>query len=693
VRLTAFFLLALLLVPTVAAFHAAPTASSEVDRTSTSDGVTWRAVDYHPNGTYALLAGAYEQDNRTRSLVAQWTPTAGLEEVYNRSGPPMVDVDVREDGTSLVVGLRDRMLKGQPGNYAHVWNNSQYATPDSDFTFYGLGGRFIPDSNAAVVSGSSLLRVEANNTLNVIDSGNGSFFRTLDFNQDTGSGFVEAAVQSDGQAVLGTIWRTNGKTPDDRGHVLENLQIYGLEDRGNALLNTINFHPNGSYALLAGRDGGSSSVLTWAANRPACHEHSTDNGTECHDHGWRYQAVRKPSGPITCIDWHESGDFALATGLEEDVVGYVNEDARVPLKHQGPGLLGCAMHPTRNEGLAVGNNGTVLRVDPAAGPVANVVQPEPARLMPPGENQTFVVASLDRGAPTSDVTARVAGTNLKIDAERNAPWWTVSLNASSLEDGRHQLVVNATSELGEASVRFPFIVNKDAFTPETPTMLSPRGLEGENLESDGRLALRWEPLDQAVVYEIQQRRMAEGVNSTETLEAGGGSNATITIQRDGSHVFRVRAKNAYNASEWSRSVEVNVVLDSDGDGVPDKRDPQPHTPNEWGDPDGDGVPTDTELHQCSNPYNASSTPSSDDDGDGIPNGIECERGTDPNDPKDPPPDEPEQPADNGTDDDPTEPNASDGESEGFPVPAAGPIAAIAAAMVALVASRQSRRSR
>jgi hypothetical protein len=678
VRAFALFVLFLLLVPTAAAFHQAPSPDDEVQRSDTGDSVTWRSVAFHPNQTQATLVGAWEDGDTTHSLIAQWTPGTGLEEVYNRSGPALVDVDVRSDGTQVVVGLRDTILYGQPGDYRDVWEESRFADDDRNLTFYGLGTSFSSDDSFALVSGSSLLRVDANGSLEVVHSGEGAFFRSIDFNPASDYALVEAAVQREDDAVLGTVWRTNGYAEMTRE---DNVAIYGRFQRGDALLNAISFAPNGTFATSAGRDGPGASFMTWSADRLDCHDH--ENRSECHDHSYRYMGAGKPAGPATCIDWHPEGEYALVTGLEQDVLGYADDRMWAPLVHQGPDLLGCAFAHDGSRALAVGHNGTVVEVTPGEGPLVRVLDPKPGRLAQPGTDQRFLVGVLDRSAdPASDVTGHVEANGSVQQAAPSGPWWKLTVNTSDVEDGRHHLVVNASGPAGEASTRFPFLVNTDAFQPGTPEIQAPTGLEGTNRDSDGLFTINWAPVEGPIVYQIEQQRRGESTNATQIIEAGSDANETVRVDGDGTYFFRVRASNSHATGNWSEPVSVEVVLDSDDDGVPDARDPQPHTPNEWGDPDGDGLATDVELEQCSDPYEASSTPTTDDDGDGIPNGIECEQGSDPRDADDPTPqtDGDPEPSDNTT------ANTTDGDDT-QDTPAAG-LAVLAAALAGAAVLRR-----
>jgi hypothetical protein len=633
VRPLAVLLLATLLLPTAGAFHVSPTASEETTRWSTGDAATWRSVAFHPSpenaSAKATLVGGYEaSDGETRSLIAEWTPERGLVEVYNRSGPSLVDVAVEGDGTRIVVGLQDTILLGEGDSFRDVWDESRFA---DEHTFYGLGAAFLP-SGEALVSGSSLLRVDPDGSLAVVHGGNGTFFRSIDVNPASDYALVEAAIQRENSTLLGTIWRTNGYSELTRE---DHVEIYGRFQRGKALLNTISFAPNGTFATFAGRDGKGASFLTWSPDRTSCHTH--ENG-DCHDHAYRYMGAPKPTGPATCVDWHPSGDYALVTGLEQDVLGYADDRMWAPLMHEGPDLLGCSFAPDGSRALAVGHNGTVVEVEPGSGPVVRVLDPKPGRLAPPETDQRFLVGVIERGEePMRNVSGRLAANGTTQPATPTGHWWTLSVDASTLEDGRHHLVVNATADDGRASLRFPFLVNNDAFEPSTPEIRAPTGLEATNRDSDGLFTIRWEPLDEPVVYEIEQQRRGDATNTTQVLDAGSGSNATVRVEQDGTYFFRVRAQNSYAASNWSQAVSVEVVIDTDGDGVPDKLDPQPHAANQWGDPDGDGVATDVELQQCSQPADPNSTPRSDDDGDGIPNGIECEQGSDARDPDDPTP--------------------------------------------------------
>lgn len=675
-----------MLAPPGVGLHASPSASDEVDQLQRDEDRTWRGVAFHPEDEQALLVGGRGEGEDARSLVARWTPDGGLEEVYDEPGPPLVDVDIRTDGTSLVVGTRDTILLGEPGSYRNVWedNRDAFAEGDGEPTFYGLGAAWSPNEDIALVTGSSLLRLEGEGELEVVHSGEGAFFRSIDFNPVSDYALVEAAIEQDGRAILGTVWRTNGYTnltEDD------NVAIYGRFARGDALLNDISFAPNGTFATFSGRDGAGASFLTWSTDRSACHRHEDD--ADCHDHRYRYMGASKEEGPVTCLDWHPTGRYAIVGGLDRDTLGYADARMWAPLMHGGADVFDCAFSPTGNQALAVGTNGTVLEIQPGEGPLVRVLDPKPNRLVPPDGEQQFLVGVLDRGEQTTrEVTGTLAGNDSVQQATPREPWWLLSANASQLADGEHELHVEASSSHGHAALDFPFLVNDDAFEPSTPKILSPGGLEGNQRDSDGRFTIKWQPLGEAVVYEIEQEHTPAGdgaggqAGTRDVIEAGSRSNATVRVSADGIYNYRVRAVNSHAAGNWSDTVSIEVELDSDGDGVPDNRDPQPHTPNEWGDPDGDGISTDIELRQCSDPYDPDSTPTGDDDGDGIPNGIECQQGTSPTDPDDPP-----------TDDEPNETANETNETGGDDPqesPSPGLVGVAVAAALAVLAARVRR---
>lgn len=640
-------------------------------------GITWRAVAFAPDGSHALIVGEHVEDNRTRDVIARWTPQDGATMVLNQSGPGLVDVDFAEDGDSLVVGLRNEVLLGQPGAYRNVWNDSRFARASADLVFYGLGGAFEPGERNAVVTGSSLLRMAPNGSLDTLHGGQGAFFRSIAWNPQAPYALVEAAVQDEGRTVFGTVWRTDGaselESPED------NVAIYGRQNPTRALLNSIAFAPNGSFALLSGRDGAGASMFTWSANRVTDHAH--EGRQTPHDHRWRYQPTTKQAGPVTCIDWHPTGRYAITTGLRSDVVGLAGTRSWLPLASQGPDLFGCAMHPSGSYGLAVGENGTIWHVEHQDRPAATVVHPGEGTLVTPQAETRFLVDVIDRaGTGNVEVTAQVDGNGTVHEALIDQPWWRLDVNTSDLTDGRHTLDVTVRSDAGHFTFEHAFLVNNERFTPTAPTLSGVAGLEGQGSDADGVFTIHWEPLDAPVVYEVRQERTGEGANATRILHAGDATNLTVRVNQDGTYAYSVRAVNAYNESSWSEATLVNVVLDSDGDGVPDERDPQPHFPNQWGDPDGDGITTDTELKQCSDPEDRNSTPATDDDGDGVPNGRECLMGTDPLDPNDP------APQDDGTG---NETNTTDGNgTDGRFLPGPGLLALFAVSAASLLLGRR-----
>lgn len=663
-------LVLILLATPLAAHHGAPSGAEEVEvLEAPGSGPTWRAVAFAPDGSHALLAGRAESEAGVRDVLARYTPEGGLEVLFDRPGSGLADVAFHPNGTSLVVGIRNTLLLGSPGAYRNIWNESRFAATPG-LSFFGLRAAFQPGTDRALVAGSSLLTASLSGEIEVLHGGRGAFFRSVAWNPSAPFGWVEAAVERDGRALLGAVWRTDGESPLDQE---DNVAIYGRLNPGSSLLNTISFAPNGSYALLAGRDGAGASLLTWSSHRTDCHRH--ERGA-CHDHRWQYLPTSKAEGPVTCAAFHPTGQYALVAGLDRNVLGYADTHVYAPLQHQGPDLFGCAFHPSGAYALVVGADGAVLEVTPGLGPLAAVATPGPGALVPPKENATFLVGTLARSENALTVTASIAGVEANVSAVQDGAWWRVLVDTTGLTDGTYELLVEAAGPDGQTTLTHPFLVNNEQFTPARPRVLEPTGLEGQGVDADGRFTVRWGALDAPVVYEVQEQVAGES-NATRVLPAGARDNLTVQVDRDGQFLYRVRSVNAFNTSAWSESVVVNVVLDSDQDGVPDSRDPRPFLADVWGDTDEDGVTDDVEYAQCSDPTDANSTPSSDDDGDGVPNGVECSQGSDARDPDDPVPREDV----NG----PDEPNGDPG-GNGSP----GPGTLLVLALLAFAARRMRR---
>jgi hypothetical protein len=70
----------------------------------------------------------------------------------------------------------------------------------------------------------------------------------------------------------------------------------------------------------------------------------------------------------------------------------------------------------------------------------------------------------------------------------------------------------------------------------------------------------------------------------------GSRGATLRFDAFGDHVITLELTYTVGTSMLTKTqpFTVSVLLDSDGDGVPDDRDPAPNDPNACGDPEGDG---------------------------------------------------------------------------------------------------------
>lgn len=594
--------------PLGAASHAPTGTDLDVETTQVGPAnTTWRGLAF--DGDAAILAGAQGTEDGTRDVLARWTPETGLEVLYDRPGAGLVDVSVSENGTHLAVGLHETILRGEPGDYRNLWNESRFGGEDQAFTFYGLAGAFRPGGADAVVAGSSLLRVTANGSLETLQSGEDAFFRSVGFQPDGSEAFVSAAVAHAGRGscqgegtVFGTVWRTDGRstlTDDDQE------TVYGRSNIGCGLVNALSFAPNGTFALLSGRDGEGASFLTWGPARGGAQESP-----------WRYHEATKDRGALTCAAWHPSGRYAVTAGASRDVVGLFDERAWTPIAHAGEDLHGCAMHPDGDYALLAGANGTLARLPHGEGPVPVVAQPDAGSLIPPSEEQTFLVDVIDRGGGANlDVQGTVAGTNVSAEGIRVGPAWALDVNASALSDGRHALVVNATSSEGHATVRHAFLLNNERFRPDTPRILEPSGLEGQGTDTDGRFTIHWEPLETPVVYEVLEQREGGGVNATRVLDAGDATNRTVLADENGTYTYSVRAVNHYNESAWSENVVVNVVLGDGGHhdaGDDERRCPDPTSDLGWpecvlGTDDGDEGPAANDSNGNQSPPEPDST--------------------------------------------------------------------------------------
>ncbi|MDX1611062.1 MAG: hypothetical protein R3185_01750, partial [Candidatus Thermoplasmatota archaeon] len=124
--LVALALLTMLLPAPALAHHEKPGLEDRIIVATGAPGITWRSVAFAPDGSHALMVGQFQGESGSRDLIARWTPADGVEEVYNRSGTGLVDVAFREDGTSLVVGLQNTLLLGEPGSYRNIWNETSF---------------------------------------------------------------------------------------------------------------------------------------------------------------------------------------------------------------------------------------------------------------------------------------------------------------------------------------------------------------------------------------------------------------------------------------------------------------------------------------------------------------------------------------------------------------------------------------
>ena len=103
----------------------------------------------------------------------------------------------------------------------------------------------------------------------------------------------------------------------------------------------------------------------------------------------------------------------------------------------------------------------------------------------------------------------------------------------------------------------------------------------------------------------------------------------------GTHTnISIRVTDAGGLTAVRGPFSILVILDSDGDGVPDDVEitdgTNPNDPTSFKDTDGDGVPDVVETSQGTNPNDPASF--KDTDGDGVPDYVEIRDSTDPNDP-------------------------------------------------------------
>jgi PKD repeat protein len=102
--------------------------------------------------------------------------------------------------------------------------------------------------------------------------------------------------------------------------------------------------------------------------------------------------------------------------------------------------------------------------------------------------------------------------------------------------------------------------------------------------------------------------------------SGTGLTINHSYANPGTYTVTLKVKDAANNSDTD-SIVITVLLDTDGDGIPDVSDV---------DDDDDGMPDAWEIENGLNPLNAADAPQ-DSDGDGLTNLQEYQQGTNPND--------------------------------------------------------------
>jgi hypothetical protein len=635
--------------------------------------IAWRPVRNPYSGLWeALIVGGTPSGNPgvADKSVALVYDGVRVSKVWDREGPPMVDVAWSLDGdyALVVTGKKDIYRVDGPAagasphpdyKFTNLWGDCQHVQIQNcqQAVFFGHKVRFNPVAGYAWITGSSLLEYNGKD-LSVVDEGSDIAWRALAWSPSGTRALLSALVCVDendtavdapcvGNLTAGRLVPGRIAVADTAQQKLCEVFTYGRFDVTKAEVNSITWDPTGSYAFIYGDDDFHGTILKFDNTVPPTG--STSGGCPRYGNSFHWLPFVKPEGEFNDMDYDpETGRFLAVAGAGQEVwEGNASIFYDMFGEHDITGSKGTIYYsvrwdPTHTYYVIAGYQGRLWKVVPANLPFTRTSTPKNNTLVTgdvPIAGKSYAPSQFE---PIGKVEVRINGPH------GDGPWnavnitgryravanWSVTWPTDLLEEGFYQVqarafVGNDTSNISNRTVQ---VVRTGGLQAPRFELLPPE-------DGDGNYTLRWSlPAPPAgVVYDLEEAGLpsqygafSDGAGTValtqdyafagdERLVYNGTAASFSEVgKKDGQYFYRVRARTESPpaVSVWSAAMAITVAIDTDGDGFPDAREVACGSSvlsatSNCNDVDGDGLPNAADAF----PNDPAET--QDRDGDGV----------------------------------------------------------------------------
>ncbi|MBI4394303.1 MAG: hypothetical protein HY556_11010 [Euryarchaeota archaeon] len=557
---------------------------------------TINAISYRPDGSEALLVGGQLQGVQTaasRSVIVRYTDS-GIDYVLNEEGPALIDVEWAPDGSyALIVGEKNLVYRYENGAVRNVWSTGALGTE----TYSGRHVSFKPDGSYALLTGNALLKYDGND-FTLLFSSTGNFSNVVSWAPDGSYALIDMAhtytatenIRYAGDTFFGWLVKYTD-VPDPQ------LQFTGLiygkydpERLGGEKheVQDITFAPDGSYALIVGKDTIGGTILKYFPDVARAGYIQMEKG-EGRWTAWRFR-------PGT------NGTEALVTGAALRQIVFVNNVTTLANNSLLTGVIDvwdAAWAPNGTFALTGARGGYIITVEMLQRPNLQVLRPTNFSL---AKGTLFFNGSASPGKTGSPVEA------IEISFD-NSTWvnatvvptvpgsvnWSYEFNSTTFKDG----IYNVTFRSFDGSLHSrPVIVQ--IYVSNSATVHTPVLNASTDRSLTGNITLHWTTGGDFSRWMVEESDSEDFPGDQRFLYFDFSAHHVFTKRADGTFYYRVRGVTPGSViGEYSNVVAVTAYHDLDDDGVKDSEeiaagsDPRDAKSNPM-DRDGDGCANDSD---------------------------------------------------------------------------------------------------
>ncbi len=546
--------------------------------------LSYNAVAWHPSGDYALIVGGAPSNSTTDptngfSVILRWNGSA-MDTILADRGAPLFDVQFHPNGTyALIVGHTDTIYRYNETmvdnktvpELRNLWKESPLAPGE---VFLGRGLAFKPNGDYALVSGGYLMRYDDANGFLLVHSGENAIFKNIAFNPNGTFAFIDGSAcerQPDGECkiVLGSVFKYSDHKPLCDAHNQSTpcmiwVHNYGRFSPKFADVNDIVFAPNGRTAWIIGYDAGHGSTAMWRWQ-------GKWNDLDAEEPAYQYFAQFHKEGKWSAMEWQPNGYKALIGAWTENHLyetdGGVfnkiidNEYCKGKWNTSCPNVQDLAWHPSGEYAIISATDGGIFQYAPDARPWLIVRTPKENTTIT-DDTRVVIDAYVKRpGAKIERVEGRVDDRHTVIGFNERGPRWVIGdVKLPNFEPGRHNLTVRAfDGREWTENVTIPFFVANTAID----ALATPVFKKSRYSEPTGTYALDWAGNPNATNYEWQES--SEPLFTSARTHYTTEAKIEVFNQVPGSFYYRVRAHGGRAPSDWSASAIVNVQRVAEAD--------------------------------------------------------------------------------------------------------------------------------